>query len=64
MKLYEELKANNSWKTTNYLAINKISDEEDLFSAAERDKVVKLLAHESQEMKLFLQREDILKKWL
>jgi hypothetical protein len=41
MKLYEELKANNSWKTTNYLAINKISDEEDLFSAAERDRVVK-----------------------
>lgn len=48
MKLYEELKANNySGKATNYLAINKISDEEDLFTtAAERDKVVKLGTHE------------------
>lgn len=48
MKLYEELKANNySGKATNYLAINKISDEEDLFTtAAERDRVVKLGTHE------------------
>ncbi|SEA32149.1 Tetratricopeptide repeat-containing protein [Flavobacterium gillisiae] len=48
MKLYEELKANNySGKATNYLAVNKISDEEDLFTtAAERDKVVKLGTHE------------------
>jgi len=48
LKLYEELKTlNYSGKGTSYLAVNKLSGEEDLFTtAAERDRMVKLGTHE------------------
>jgi tetratricopeptide (TPR) repeat protein len=48
LKMYSELKAlNYSGKGTNYLAINKISSQEDMFnSAKERDLAVKLGTHE------------------
>ena len=48
LKLYEELKTlNYSGKGTSYLAINKISGQEDMFNAAkERDVAVKLGTHE------------------
>ncbi|WP_348811849.1 tetratricopeptide repeat protein [Flavobacterium maritimum] len=47
-KLYDELKTiNYSGKGTNYMAVNKLSGEEDAFStAAERDKMVKMGTHE------------------
>ena len=43
LKLYDELKAMNySGKGTNYIAVNKLSGEEDLFKTAqERDRMVK-----------------------
>jgi tetratricopeptide (TPR) repeat protein len=48
LKLYEELKnLNYSGKGSSYLAVNKISGEEDLFATSqERDKMVKLGTHE------------------
>ena len=48
LKLYEELKTlNYSGKGTSYLAVNKLTGEEDLFTtAAERDRMVKLGTHE------------------
>jgi tetratricopeptide (TPR) repeat protein len=48
LKLYEDLKTlNYSGKGTSYLAVNKLSGEEDLFTtAAERDRMVKLGTHE------------------
>ncbi|TDE01399.1 tetratricopeptide repeat protein [Flavobacterium hiemivividum] len=48
LKMYEELKRMNySGKGTSYLAVNKISDKEDLFNTlAERDRAVKLGTHE------------------
>jgi len=48
LKLYEELKKMNySGKATNYLAVNKITGEDDLFSSMqERDKMVKMGTHE------------------
>ncbi|MFE3868285.1 tetratricopeptide repeat protein [Flavobacterium sp. LS2P90] len=48
LKFYEELKTlNYSGKGTSYLAMNKLSGEEDLFTtAAERDRMVKLGTHE------------------
>ena len=48
LKLYEELKTlNYSGKGTSYLAVNKLSGEEDLFTtAAERDRMVKLGTHD------------------
>jgi tetratricopeptide (TPR) repeat protein len=49
LKAYEELKKMNySGKGTNYLAVNKLSGEEDLFTTvAERDKMVKMGTHET-----------------
>jgi tetratricopeptide (TPR) repeat protein len=49
LKTYEELKKMNySGKGTNYLAVNKLTLEEDLFTTlAERDKMVKMGTHES-----------------
>jgi tetratricopeptide (TPR) repeat protein len=48
LKMYEELKnLNYSGKGTSYLAVNKLSGEEDLFTTAqERDRMVKLGTHE------------------
>lgn len=48
LKYYDELKKlNYSGKGTNYLAVNKVSQTEDLFSSAsERDRMVKLGTHE------------------
>ena len=48
LRLYYELKAlNYSGKGTSYLAMNKLTGQEDLFNtAAERDRVVKLGTHE------------------
>ena len=48
LKLYDELKTlNYSGKGTSYLAVNKLSGEEDLFTTAqERDRMVKLGTHE------------------
>ncbi len=48
LKLYGELKTlNYSGKATNYLAVNKVSNQEDLFSTAkERDLAVKIGTHE------------------
>lgn len=48
LKLYEELKTlNYSGKGTSYLAVNKLTGEEDLFTtSAERDRMVKLGTHE------------------
>ena len=48
LKLYDELKTlNYSGKGTSYLAINKLSGEEDFFTTAvERDRMVKLGTHE------------------
>jgi tetratricopeptide (TPR) repeat protein len=48
LKLYNDLKQMNySGKATNYLAVNKLTAEEDQFkSLAERDKMVKLGTHE------------------
>jgi tetratricopeptide (TPR) repeat protein len=48
LKLYDDLKTlNYSGKGTSYLAVNKLSGEEDLFTtAAERDRMVKLGTHE------------------
>jgi tetratricopeptide (TPR) repeat protein len=48
LKLYEDLKTlNYSGKGTSYLAVNKLSGEEDLFTTAtERDRLVKLGTHE------------------
>jgi tetratricopeptide (TPR) repeat protein len=48
LKLYEELKTlNYSGKGTSYLAVNKLSGEEDLFTTVqERDRMVKLGTHE------------------
>lgn len=48
LKMYQELKTMNySGKGTSYLAVNKITDEEDLFNTvAERDRAVKLGTHE------------------
>ncbi|HEY6144139.1 MAG TPA: tetratricopeptide repeat protein [Flavobacterium sp.] len=48
LKLYEELKTlNYSGKGTSYLAVSKISGQEDLFSTAkERDQAVKMGTHE------------------
>ena len=48
LKLYEDLKTlNYSGKGTSYLAVNKLSGEEDLFTTAtERDRMVKLGTHE------------------
>lgn len=48
LKMYEELKRlNYSGKGTNYLAVNKLTGEEDLFTTAqERDRMVKMGTHE------------------
>lgn len=48
LKIYEDLKKMNySGKGTNYLAENKITGEEDLFTTvAERDRMVKMGTHE------------------
>ncbi|HEY4617437.1 MAG TPA: tetratricopeptide repeat protein [Flavobacterium sp.] len=48
LKMYEELKKlNYSGKGTNYLAVNKLTGEEDLFTTAqERDRMVKMGTHE------------------
>ena len=48
LKLYNDLKAlNYSGKGTSYLAVNKLTTEEDFFlTPAERDRVVKLGTHE------------------
>ncbi|MEZ7499537.1 tetratricopeptide repeat protein [Flavobacterium sp. Arc3] len=48
LKLYEDLKKMNySGKATNYLAVNKITGEDDLFgSMQERDRMVKMGTHE------------------
>ena len=48
LRLYDELKTlNYSGKGTSYLAVNKLSGEEDLFTTAqERDRMVKLGTHE------------------
>ena len=48
LKMYEELKAlNYSGKGTSYLAMNKLTGQEDLYNTAkERDLVVKLGTHE------------------
>lgn len=48
LELYDVLKKlNYSGKATNYLAVNKVSGQEDLFATAqERDKMVKLGTHE------------------
>jgi tetratricopeptide (TPR) repeat protein len=48
LKMYEELKAlNYSGKGTSYLAMNKLTSQEDLYSTAkERDLAVKLGTHE------------------
>lgn len=48
LKMYSELKAlNYSGKGTSYLAMNKLTNQEDLFSSAkERDLAVKLGTHE------------------
>jgi len=48
LKLYDELKTlNYSGKGTSYLAVNKITSEEDLFTTAqERDRAVKIGTHE------------------
>jgi tetratricopeptide (TPR) repeat protein len=48
LKMYQELKRMNySGKGTSYLAVNKITDKEDLFNTlAERDRSVKLGTHE------------------
>lgn len=49
LKLYYDLKTlNYSGQATNYLALNKLTSQEDLFnSISERDRVVKLGTHES-----------------
>jgi tetratricopeptide (TPR) repeat protein len=49
LKLYYDLKKlNYSGKATNYLALNKLTSQEDLFgSISERDRVVKLGTHET-----------------
>tara|TARA_R110000868_G_scaffold52107_2_gene164860 strand:+ start:3403 stop:4680 length:1278 start_codon:yes stop_codon:yes gene_type:complete len=48
LKLYDDLKAMNySGKGTNYLAVNKLTSEEDLFATVqERDRMVKMGTHE------------------
>jgi len=48
LKLYEELKTlNYTGKATNYFAVNKANNEEDLFAnVQERDRMVKLGTHE------------------
>jgi tetratricopeptide (TPR) repeat protein len=48
LKVYEELKKMNySGEATNYLAINKLTSEEDLFKTVqERDRMVKMGTHE------------------
>jgi tetratricopeptide (TPR) repeat protein len=48
LKTYQELKKMNySGKGTNYLAVNKLTGEEDLFTTvAERDRMVKMGTHE------------------
>lgn len=48
LKLYDELKnLNYSGKGTNYLAMNKLSNQEDVYATAqERDRMVKLGTHE------------------
>jgi tetratricopeptide (TPR) repeat protein len=48
LKIYQDLKEMNySGKGTNYLAVNKLTGEEDLFTtAAERDRMVKMGTHE------------------
>ena len=48
LKLYYDLKTlNYSGKATNYLAINKLTSQEDLFTTvSERDRVVKIGTHE------------------
>lgn len=49
LEMYNELKRlNYSGKATNYLAVNKLTGEEDLFSTAEeRDRMVKMGTHEN-----------------
>jgi tetratricopeptide (TPR) repeat protein len=49
LKLYYDLKnLNYSGKATNYLAINKLTSQEDLFTTVtERDRVVKMGTHEN-----------------
>lgn len=48
LKMYDELKRlNYSGKGTNYLAVNKLSGEDDLFTTVqERDRMVKMGTHE------------------
>ena len=48
LKLYDDLKTlNYSGKGTSYLAVSKLTNEEDLFTTAqERDKMVKMMTHE------------------
>ena len=48
LKLYDDLKTMNySGKGTNYLAVNKLTSEEDLFATVqERDRMVKMGTHE------------------
>lgn len=48
LKLYDDLKTlNYSGKATNYLALNKLTSQEDFFTTlAERDRVVKFGTHE------------------
>jgi tetratricopeptide (TPR) repeat protein len=48
LRMYDELKRlNYSGKGTNYLAVNKLTGEEDLFTTApERDRMVKMGTHE------------------
>ena len=52
LKLYYDLKTlNYSGKATNYLAINKLTSQEDLFTTvSERDRVVKIGTHEKPRM--------------
>jgi hypothetical protein len=47
------------------VAVNKLTDAEDAFkTAAERDKMIKLGTHENLELKLVLQRGEILRIFL
>jgi tetratricopeptide (TPR) repeat protein len=54
LEMYNELKRlNYSGKGTNYLAVNKLTGEEDLFTTVqERDRVVKIGTHEKPTMEV------------
>jgi hypothetical protein len=46
------------------VAVNKLTDAEDAFKQQRRDKMIKLGTHENLELKLVLQRGEILRIFL